>query len=46
MLARTVGGYNEVKKLSKDININEAELCRLEEKYHLDRAKLTEIGVL
>jgi MoaA/NifB/PqqE/SkfB family radical SAM enzyme len=46
MLARTTGGYKEVKKLSKDININEAELCRLEEKYHLDRAKLKEIGVL
>jgi hypothetical protein len=46
MISRVVGGYREVKKLSGGVTISEAELCRLEEKYHLDRARLKEIGVL
>jgi MoaA/NifB/PqqE/SkfB family radical SAM enzyme len=46
MVSRVSSGYREVKKLSGSVDINEAELLRLEEKYHLDRAKLKEIGVV
>jgi MoaA/NifB/PqqE/SkfB family radical SAM enzyme len=46
MISRVSGGYREVKKLSGGVEINEAELLRLEEKYHLDRAKLKAIGVV
>jgi MoaA/NifB/PqqE/SkfB family radical SAM enzyme len=45
-VSRIVGGYRQVKKLSGGIEINDAKLSALEEKYHLDRAKLKEIGVL
>jgi hypothetical protein len=48
MVSRCLSGYNEVKKLAKtkEITISEADLLGLEDKYHLDRAKLKEIGVL
>jgi MoaA/NifB/PqqE/SkfB family radical SAM enzyme len=53
MVSRCLSGYKEVKKLAKQkeknsgkIAIGETDLRALEDKYHLDRAKLIEIGVL
>ena len=45
MIKQVYKGYREVGKLDKPIDISEASLAGMEEKYQLDKAKLSEIGV-
>jgi hypothetical protein len=46
MISLLIKGNKEMKKLNRPISINEAILQDLEVKYHLDRERLTQIGVV
>ncbi|MDR1148598.1 MAG: radical SAM protein [Spirochaetaceae bacterium] len=46
MLSKLISANKEMKKLRRPINAGEAFLSGLEEKYHVDREKLKEIGIL
>ena len=46
MLSKLFAANRETRKLNRSIEINEAILAGLEEKYALDRGKLKEAGIL
>ncbi|MDR2865034.1 MAG: radical SAM protein [Spirochaetaceae bacterium] len=46
MIAKILRGYKETKKLYRPIETTENDLKAIEQKYHLDSAKLKEIGVI
>jgi hypothetical protein len=46
MLSRLISANKEMKKLRRPIDAGEIFLSGLEEKYHIDREKLKEIGIL
>ncbi|MDR2098359.1 MAG: radical SAM protein [Spirochaetaceae bacterium] len=46
MMSKLFAANKETRKLNRPLDINEAILAALEEKYALDRSKLKEIGVL
>lgn len=46
MLIKSYKGFREVRKLARPVTADDMQLQRLEEKYRLDRTKLSELGVL
>lgn len=46
MLSKVFRGYRQMKRLDRPVDVGEAVLKGLEEKYNLDRDKLAQIGIV
>ena len=46
MLSKVFRGYREIKKLNAPLDLDETRLRAMEEKYGVDRNKLTGIGLV
>jgi hypothetical protein len=46
MITKIISSNRETKKLKRPVNVDEKTLRALEAKYHLDTARLEEIGLI